>query len=68
MKTKVSLENLSITTIVTMSTFVGIEIRCDQCEQLCFPNAINQTEITCGCGQYYTLASDGRSCKPKCAE
>ncbi|CAF0938219.1 unnamed protein product [Adineta steineri] len=44
------------------------EKRCDYCEQLCFPNAINQTEITCGCTQYYNLADDGRSCKPNCAE
>ncbi|CAF1341226.1 unnamed protein product [Rotaria sordida] len=45
-----------------------IENRCDQCEQLCFPNLINQTEITCSCAQYYSLTNDGRSCKPKCAE
>ncbi|CAF3052787.1 unnamed protein product [Rotaria socialis] len=45
-----------------------VENRCEQCEQLCFPNAINQTEITCGCAQYYILAEDGRSCKRKSAE
>jgi hypothetical protein len=38
------------------------------CEQLYFPNAINQTEIICGCGQYYTLAADGYSCLPNCPE
>ena len=48
--------------------FIVAENRCDQCEQLCFPNAINQTEITCGCAQYYNLANDGRSCKSNCAE
>ncbi|CAF5177922.1 unnamed protein product, partial [Rotaria magnacalcarata] len=45
-----------------------VENRCEQCEQLCFPNAINQTEITCGCAQYYILAEDGRSCKLKSVE
>jgi hypothetical protein len=40
----------------------------NQCEQLCFPNAINQTEITCGCGQYYNLADDGHSCISNCPE
>ena len=44
------------------------ENHCDQCEQLCFPNAINQTDITCGCAQYYTLAKDDRSCQANCAE
>lgn len=44
------------------------ENQCDKCEQLCFPNAINQTEITCSCAQYYNLADDGRSCQPNCAE
>ncbi|UJR31341.1 hypothetical protein I4U23_018836 [Adineta vaga] len=44
------------------------EHRCDQCEQLCFPNAINHTEITCGCAQYHSLADDGRSCKSNCAQ
>ncbi|CAF4230652.1 unnamed protein product, partial [Adineta steineri] len=46
----------------------GIENRCNQCEQLCFPNTINQTEITCGCTQYYNLADDKRSCIPDCPE
>ncbi|CAF0822736.1 unnamed protein product [Adineta steineri] len=41
--------------------------RYDYCEQLCFSNATNQTEIRCSCTQYYNLADDGRSCKPNCA-
>jgi hypothetical protein len=44
------------------------ESQCDLCEQLCFPSAINQTEITCGCGQYYNLADDRRSCLASCPE
>ncbi|UJR15454.1 hypothetical protein I4U23_002397 [Adineta vaga] len=44
------------------------EIRCNQCEQLCFPNVRNQTEITCSCAQYYHLKIDGRSCTPGCPE
>jgi len=48
--------------------FIVSENRCEICEQLCFPNAINQTEITCGCTQYYKLADDGRSCQSNCAE
>jgi hypothetical protein len=44
------------------------EIRCNKCEQLCFPNSINQTEIKCGCAQYYNLANDDRSCQSNCAE
>jgi hypothetical protein len=42
--------------------------RCDQCEQLCLPNVVNQTEIKCACAQYYTLTENGRSCQPNCAE
>jgi hypothetical protein len=38
------------------------------CEQLYFPNAINQTEIICGCGQYYSLTDDGHSCISNCPE
>ena len=49
------------------SSFVP-EIRCNQCEQLCLPNAMNQTEISCACAQYYTLTNDGRSCQSNCAE
>ena len=40
----------------------------DQCEQLSFPNAINQTEILCRCGEHYTLANDGYSCLAQCPE
>ena len=38
------------------------------CEQLSFPNVINQTEIICGCGQYYALADDGHSCLVNCPQ
>ncbi|CAF1201178.1 unnamed protein product [Rotaria sordida] len=44
------------------------ESQCDKCEQLCFPNNLNQTEITCGCTQYYNLADDKHSCIPSCPE
>ncbi|CAF1500938.1 unnamed protein product, partial [Adineta ricciae] len=44
------------------------DMRCKQCEQLCFPNVRNQTEISCGCVQYYHLANDGHSCTPGCPE
>jgi hypothetical protein len=39
-----------------------------QCEQLSFPNAINQTEIRCNCGQFYKLSNDGYSCISNCEE
>ena len=42
--------------------------QCYKCEQLCFSNAVNQTEITCGCSKYYNLADDGYSCVPNCLE
>ena len=48
--------------------FIVIEDQCNQCEQLCFPNSINQTEIVCSCAQQYTLVDDGRSCKSQCTE
>ncbi|CAF0998634.1 unnamed protein product [Adineta steineri] len=51
-----------------LQNFYRIENRCNQCEQLCFPNTINQTEITCGCAQYYNLADDKHSCIPDCPE
>lgn len=54
--------------INTKIIFPAVRNQCDQCEQLCFPNAINQTEIVCGCTQYYTLDDNGRSCSPKCTE
>ena len=35
---------------------------------LYFPNAINQTEIICACGQYFNLTDDEHSCIPNCPE
>jgi hypothetical protein len=68
MKRKVRLFFFSNESIRDLFHFIVSENRCDQCEQLCLPNAINQTEIKCACAQYYILADNGRSCQPNCAE
>ncbi|CAF3395990.1 unnamed protein product [Rotaria socialis] len=54
--------------VIDINRQKGPESQCDQCEQLCFPNILNQTEITCGCAQYYNLAEDRRSCISSCSE